>query len=56
MLITTVVGLVQIGIPTLLVGVKGSQRFTAKFARNMAFVGFMRLFYQVLLSFEGDII
>ena len=42
MLLTTTVGFVQIGIPTLLMGIHDSNRYSRKFLRNMVFVGLMR--------------
>ncbi|KAL5248365.1 hypothetical protein ACHWQZ_G017522 [Mnemiopsis leidyi] len=48
MLLTTTVGFVQIGIPTLLMGIHDSNRYSRKFLRNMVFVGLMRFVTVVL--------
>merc|ERR1712176_1299227 len=48
MLLTTTVGFVQIGIPTLLMGMHDSHRYSRKFLRNMIFVGLMRFVTVVL--------
>eukprot|EP00116_Pleurobrachia_bachei_P012672 sb/3472934/ len=48
MVLTTTVGLVQIGIPSLLIGLHDPNRFSPRFVRSMALVGGMRFLTVVL--------
>ena len=48
MILTTTIGLVKIGIPSLLIGLNDPLRFSRRFVRSMALVGGMRFLTVVL--------